>query len=279
MLNVALTHDIDRIDKTTQYITHSIRGIKNLSFRVMINNLKTLRNWKNEYWNFERIMEIEDKYSVRSTFFFLNEPRTFNILDFKNFRNSFGRYSLIEKRVVDIIKLLDKSGWEIGLHGSFNSYKDLNLLKNQKGILENIIGREVAGIRQHYLNLQENRTWELQSEAGFLYDSSWGYAGSVGFKERRIKPFHPLKNKFTVFPLVIMDYCFAAESDKWKRFDEICGMAESENGILVLNWHNCALNRNDFPDSEENYIKCIEKCVNLGARFKTLYEYYQLYNE
>lgn len=279
MLNVSLTHDIDRIVKTTQYITRSIRVLKKLRFREMTYNLKTLSNWKKEYWNFERIMEIEEKYSVKSTFFFLNEPRTFNIRDYKNFINSFGRYSLNEKRVMEIIRLLDKNGWEVGLHGSFNSYKDLNLLKDQKSILENILGRQVTGIRQHYLNLDENLTWELQSEAGFLYDSSWGFTRSIGFKEGRIKPFHPLKNRFTVFPLVIMDYCFAAETDKWKRFDELCRLADRENGILVLNWHNCAFNRNDFPNSEEDYIQCINKFIEKGARFKTLNEFYQLYNE
>ncbi len=274
MFKVALTHDIDRVKKTTQYFTHSLRGVLNGNFSNALKNLRGIGNRNSEYWNFERIMEIEDKYSVRSSFYFLNEPANINIFDFRRFKNSFGRYRITEQRVADIIKLLNRGNWEIGLHGSFNSFKSLDMLKREKKELESVLGAGVIGIRQHYLNLDGIDTWKRQSEAGFLYDSSFGYTKGIGFKEGICRPFNPFNNRFTVFPLAVMDYNFATAKNKWDEFNSLCRTIEKEGGILVLNWHNCAFSKNDYPGSEELYIECIKRCLDAGGIFKTLRQFY-----
>ena len=63
---VCLTHDVDRIRKSYQYITHFIKTGK-------LYHIASLFSKKNPYWKFNKIMEIEERYEVRSTFFFLNE--------------------------------------------------------------------------------------------------------------------------------------------------------------------------------------------------------------
>jgi peptidoglycan/xylan/chitin deacetylase (PgdA/CDA1 family) len=275
MLKAALTHDVDRISKTTQYLTYSLRALLHGEIKKIEYNLKSVKNRKNEFWNFERIMEIEEQYSIRSTFFFLNEPVTYNIFDFENWYHSLGRYRLYENRVADIIKLLDKKGWEVGVHGSYSSYKSPGMLKKEKAELEEVLGKKVAGIRQHYLNLIPGKTWGWQSNAGFLYDSSWGFTKGIGFKNNIIAPFRPLKNNFVVFPLTIMDYCFMEEKERWSRLDRLCSDTEAGNGVLVINWHNNVFSKNDFPGSEETYIECIKRCRDKGAVFKKLEDFYR----
>ncbi len=273
MLKVAITHDIDRITKTYQYLTHSVRALKHRNLKHIEYNIKNISNWKREYWNFEIIMEVESKYSIKSTFFFLNEPVTYNIFNYKNFIHSYGRYKINNKRVKEIIRTLDENGWEIGVHGSFSSYKSKELLKDQKMELEDILGKKVKGIRQHYLNLDLQKTWEYQSESGFLYDSSWGLTRGIGFKGNRKKPFRPLNNDFIVFPLTIMDYCFMGETENWEKFTKICNDIESQDGILVINWHNCSFNENDYPGSKDAFEEMISRCISRGAVIKRLNEF------
>ena len=55
MLKVALTHDVDRVSKSYQYVTHPLKNLFNLQFKGILNNLKSLKSRK-PYWNFEDIL-------------------------------------------------------------------------------------------------------------------------------------------------------------------------------------------------------------------------------
>ena len=68
-------------------------------------------------------MKIEEKLNVRSTFFFLNESKKFNILRPKTYELTLGNYNIHDKKIINAIKLLDAGGWEIGVHGSYDSYR------------------------------------------------------------------------------------------------------------------------------------------------------------
>ena len=86
----------------------------------------------NPYWCFPKIIEIENDYKIKSTFFFLDETIKFDILKISNWPLSLGRYRLEENIVSEIIKYLSNNGWEIGLHGSYNSFNDKNLMLKEK---------------------------------------------------------------------------------------------------------------------------------------------------
>jgi hypothetical protein len=131
-LKVALTHDIDRTVKTYQYITHFLKALKNLDLSRAIYQIPSYKQREKVYWNFDEIIDIENKYGVKSTFFFLIETIPFEFFNISNWKLSLGRYDIKEPRIVDIIHYLDKNGWEIGLHGSFRSFNDLNLLETEK---------------------------------------------------------------------------------------------------------------------------------------------------
>ena len=272
MLRVCLTHDIDRIHKSYQYITQTLRALKRLDLNGLKNQYLSLMT-KNPYWGFDRLIEIENKYDVRSTLFFLSESIKINPLKLKSYYLSMGRYDIESPKVMDIIRYLDGNGWEIGVHGSYNSYQNLSLLKKEKEILESIVGHEIRGIRQHHLNLDDN-TWRLQKEAGFVYDSTLGYTRDIGFKDGIISPYHPFDDEFVVFPLPIMDFCFNTCSDRWTRFEEIVETCVKHNGILVLNYHQHIFHEPDFPGYADDYIQIIERCIERKAVFRTMGEYY-----
>ena len=268
-LVVCLSHDVDRIKKTIQYVTHFIKAIKKRNINLALYHLKSI-SIKNHYWCFEKIMNIENKYGVKSTFFFLKESHPINFLNLESYRLSVGYYDLFNPRIIDIINKLDTSGWEIGLHGSYLSYRDVELLKKEKIALESIVGHKVAGVRQHYLNL-DDYTWKKQIEAGFLYDASFGFKDDVGFKDERYIEFQPFPDKsFKVVPLAIMDSCIMSLPNPYEKALELINIALQKNAILVLNWHQRVFNEIEFPKYKALYIFIIEKCMHKKAKFLTI---------
>ncbi len=277
MLKVALTHDIDRTKKTYQHFTKTMRALLKLDFNKIKNQIFSLGK-RNNYWTFNEIIKIEESYNVKSTYFFLNETIPLKLFKLKTYKLALGRYKILDKKIVDLIKQLDKNGFEIGVHGSYNSYKSLELLKFEKKTLENILGHEVIGIRQHYLNLDEN-TWQKQKEVGFKYDSSIGYSGSlakIGFVDERILPFKPFNDEFTVIPLVLMDVNFMLIKNRWQEFSALLDFCNEKNCFLVVNFHNHVYNELEFPEYKNAFIKIIEECKSKNAEFLTMKEIYEL---
>ena len=272
MLKVAITHDVDRTKKTYQYITHSLKALGNLDFIKLANQVKSIL-LPDKYWGFDEIIKIESEFNIKSTFYFLNESLSFDFFHPSNWELSLGRYNINDSKIIDIINFLDKNGWEVGLHGSFNSYKDRELLLREKKILENILGHEIVGTRQHYLNLNEI-TWNIQFSIGLKYDTSWGLNKDIGFKENKIKPFKPFKNEFLVVPMTIMDTPFVNSKNKWDNLKRIIDKIIKDGSILVINWHTNYYDELEFPNYKNDFIKIIEECKNYNATFYTLKEYY-----
>ncbi len=276
MLRVALTHDVDRTYKSYQYVTYFVKALLNRDTNCALYHFSSLFK-NNPYWNFEEIIRIENEFNVKSTFFFLNESIEFNPLSLSNWKLSLGRYDIKSEKIINAIRFLDSNGWEIGVHGSYNSYKNPELLLKEKKILENILGHEVFGVRQHYLNLDEKRTWKYQKELGFKYDASFGYTDSIGFMGKKVIPFKPFSDGFVVFPLPIMDSCFMNTVSKWEKFQELIDIVLKNNALLVINWHQRSFNRDEFPGYTETYTDIIEKSIDMKAKFFTLGEYLKVF--
>ena len=274
MLKVSLTHDVDRTEKTYQYLTHTLKALRKGDMRTASYHLGSLNRRKQVYWNFEDIMEIEDRFDARSTFYFLLESFPFSLLKPKSWKLALGRYDIHEERITELIHQLIAGGWEIGLHGSWASYNSPELLKKEKQMLEDVAGQQVKGIRQHYLNWNED-TWQLQKQAGFLYDTTWGYTRKIGYRENKVKPFAPFNDHFKVFPMAIMDSCYMNTPDRLRELYKLIQLTRDNDAVLVINWHSNNYNEKDFPGYREAYIEIIEACKAEGARFGTLEEFYE----
>ena len=275
MIHVCLTHDIDRIDKTYQYVTKPLRALKKGHFCLFFRYIWSALIIRRPYWGFDEIIKIEEKYGVKSTCFFLNESIRPQWTNPKTWKLAFGRYDIHDKRIVNIIHELDAKGWEVGVHGSYRSNCDYDLLKHEKNVLEEIVGHEVIGIRQHYLNFADN-TFEIHAKAGFKYDSTWGLTRGIGFKERRVKPFFPIAGSdYCEIPMTIMDSPFAETANKWDEFEKIADEIYKNDAYMVINYHNNNFSNSDFLSYDSDYIHIIERLKKRGAHFMTMGEAYQ----
>lgn len=268
---VFLSHDVDRVRKTYQFFTHFI--IEKRSYHLF-----SIFQKPNPYWSFEKIMDIEKKYDVRSTFFFLKETKKLKIFHPSTYILSLGHYDFNEPAVRQIIKKLDEGGWEIGLHGSYDSYNNKDLLLKEKKELEKVLGKSVIGIRQHFLNLEIPKTWEFQKAIGFYYDSTFGYKDKIGFRDDRVMPFRPFDDHFLIIPLIVMDGTlfsnYKDDKSRWDVVKEAINFAEKKRGLITFLWHQRVFNEKEFPGWSTMYEKIIKECQDKNAWFATGKEIY-----
>lgn len=261
-----LSHDVDRVHKSMAHSLYYCLKQKRLY------HLQTLISGENPYWNFERIMELESKYGAKSTFFFLNESIKVNLFKPKSFILSKGRYKINDSKITSIIKKIDKNGWEVGLHGSYNSYCDKSLLLHEKKMLEDILGHDVYSIRQHYLNNRIPETWQIQQSIGLKYDTTFVMNNDVGFHRNVYYPFRPFDNSdFTVIPTVIMDiYLLRGGRDQKaaeRTIDELIGICKEKKTILLVLWHQRSLNPKEFSVLYNLYVYLLDSIKANNGEF------------
>ncbi|UWG47980.1 Peptidoglycan/xylan/chitin deacetylase, PgdA/CDA1 family [Halanaeroarchaeum sp. HSR-CO] len=264
---LALTHDVDRVRKTYQALYYAMT-------RRDPGSLLDLLPGRSPYWQFQTVMDIESDLGVRSAFYFLDERSLFGErpprewLDPTSWRLYAGRYDLAEREITDTVVELDEGGWEIGLHGSYDSYRNPDQLRREKRRLERILGHPVMGGRQHYLNLKRPDTWKYQAAAGLRYDSSLGSSSEYGF-DGRYEPFRPFDDEFVVFPLTVMEKTLpAVESDPeraWAVCEDLLQEARENAAVMTVLWHPSYFYDRDHPNYGTIYRRLIERALEMGA--------------
>ncbi len=236
---VCLTHDIDAVHLSKLGAVYG--AAKSLmqcqiksAFKTLFSNIN--KNW-NPWWNFKDIIALEEKYGANSSFYFLT-------LDEKDLDFNFN----IEDLKYEIRYIID-NGWEVGLHGGHRAYNNLIEIKEKKQRLEKVLGKKVIGYRNHFLKFKVPDTWKLLSKAGFKYDTTFGYADMVGFRNGMCHPFKPFNlntNKeidILEIPLTIMDgmlfnYMKLDMEGAWKITKMLIDTVEKYNGVITILWHN-----------------------------------------
>ena len=270
---LALSHDVDRVAKRWQFLFYFFRTIARRQperFRLHSRSLGALLRGDDPYWNFERIIKLESDLGVRSTFFFLNEQGRASLFNPRSMVLFWGRYNPNEERIRQVIRKLDAGGWEVGLHGSFHSYRDEALLRGEKAKLEAILKKPVRGIRQHYLNLDIPHTWKIQARVGLIYDSRLRHSDQVGFGNTSL-PFFPrdpssgLEIPILQIPLTIMDGPLMRMEEPWAEALPLINLVEQEKGVLTINWHQRVFNPWEFQAYQDMYIRIVRECQRRGA--------------
>jgi len=79
----------------------------------------------------------------------------------------------------------------IGLHPSYYSMHDIDIIQKEKSSLENVIHQKIVASRQHYLRMDIARTPKLLIQSGIQYDFTTGFASAKGgFRAGTAFPFY-----------------------------------------------------------------------------------------
>jgi peptidoglycan/xylan/chitin deacetylase (PgdA/CDA1 family) len=264
-----LTHDIDAAEKWSKSGLYgearhwgaiALKERKPLStINRMAKAMAFMLNSDDPYWNFDRIMNMEKQYGFSSSFYFFGGGR--HKLD--------ARYSVEDGKISTLLSEIQSRGHEVGLHGSFDSYSKLEMLRSEKENLEKVAG-EIFSIRQHYLRFDTQKTFDIYEKLGIKCDVTLGFAAHEGFRAGICLPFYPYNleedRPFDVLeiPLTIMDgtlsdakYRGLNAEEAWQSVKSLLETVKRQRGCIVLLWHNTHLDRFESADFAEVYERTL----------------------
>jgi peptidoglycan/xylan/chitin deacetylase (PgdA/CDA1 family) len=140
-------------------------------------------------------------------------------------------------------RALASDGWEIGVHG-IDSHLDPHTARIEKHAVETMLGREVAGIRMHWLYHRGESTYQVLREAGYLYDATLGWNDAVGWPGEQYQPFR-VHSGLWVLPLNIQDGGLLSDSRLGPppgaaaaQVRKILDEAYARRAVVTILWHN-----------------------------------------
>jgi hypothetical protein len=262
---VCITHDVDVI--SLQAIKENFRRIKHLmktwsqqktkqNLIIAFESLEKIANSifssQDPYHRIEDWLKVEHEVGARSTFFFSPE----HVLQ-PHYSDCWYKYDDKLRfegeniTVAELMRELNRRGFEIGLHPSWYSYNSVDEMKYQKEQIEKVLDCEIVSVRQHFLHFDNKITPSVQEAAGFKYDSTLGFNDNIGFRRGTsyAYPLYNIENNKTLpsweIPLIIQDGAMfhpkkGMRLDKVKALEYIQMIAEKVKevgGILTLLWH------------------------------------------
>lgn len=259
---LCLTHDIDHV--YTPIFKKGLsawRSLKRGEIREAVGSISQVRSRKRPLCNFNDIMDLEEKYGGKSTFFFMVESPGDRA------------YSYDIEDVAEEIGEIVERGWEVGLHGGFTTHLDEQELRVKKERLERITSSPVQGYRNHYLCFKVPDTWEMLARAGFMYDSTLSYGDCAGFRNGMCHPFIPfnLNSGRSIgvieIPLILMDGVLDSthmrldRATSWRLIRMLIDSVARVHGVFTVVWHNTLMRGEDL----EMYRKILDYCKEKDA--------------
>ena len=222
------------------------------------------------FFTFEWLMDQSERAGLSSAFYFIC-GHSAGRLD--------GDYGIRHPRIRKLLRRIHARGHELGVHGSYNSFRCAQTLRGEFEALRSVCAEEGIsqarwGVRQHVLRFDCARTPAVWEAAGFAYDATLGYADSAGFRCGTCHPFplfdHAARRTLKVMerPLVAMDVTLMSPEYEGlgpdaaaERIEALRGACRRENGEFVLLWHNCQLT---VPGWRELYARVVKEsaCQN-----------------
>lgn len=203
------------------------------------------------YNTFDWLMDVSEANGLRSAFYFIcgrSDP------------TKDADYEIEHPVIRDLLRRIHSRGHEIGLHPSYNAFRDPVVIKKEFQNLKRVCADEEIvqaewGGRMHYLRCHYPSTMLSCSNAGLSYDATLGYADHPGFRCGTCfdyPGFDPGKNKIlniTIRPLIMMESTLieglylglGVGANAIDMALSLKGACKKVNGSFNFLWHNSSL--------------------------------------
>ena len=220
-----------------------------------------LSGTKDPYDSYDLMNDLHKEHKLNPIYFFLVAKK--NGLYDKNILPQ-------NKAMQELIKThADK--YSIGIHPSWQSYNNDELLLEEKEILQSISGVKIDSSRQHYIKFSLPETYRKLIEAGITNDYSMGYGSINGFRASTASPFYWYDlNAEKITSLRIHPFCFMDANCFYEQklsveasFTELMNFYQSckkVNAPFVSIFHNNFLGTDKmFLGWKDLYVKFISQ--------------------
>lgn len=214
---------------------------------------------------FDWLMDVSEANGLKSAFYF--------ICGCTNAKYD-ADYDINHPAIRYLIRKISQRGHEVGIHPSYETFRDFEQLKREFDVLIKVaesegVAQKAWGGRMHYLRWKQPQTLRAWSRAGLTYDSTLGYPDQPGFRSgtsHEYFAFDPIRGEalpVKVRPLVMME---SSVIDERKQGHEVRHALQSRilelkmrcflvEGNFSLLWHNSSLN---FDLSRSVYKEALE---------------------
>jgi hypothetical protein len=226
-----------------------------LAMRRLLSRYRIARhNFDGDVGNtFDFIMDTSEARGITSAFYFITD-HTAGTRD--------GTYSIEHSWVRALMRRLHDRGHEIGLHPSYNSFRDPSQTRIEFDRLRQVCDEEgirqtTWGGRQHYLRWSNPETWQNWDQAGLDYDSTLSFADRVGFRSGvcfeypvfdlrarirlKVRERPLLVMEATLFKTASPNYMAQSDEDGLATLDALRSAVGHYSGDFALLWHNSSL--------------------------------------
>lgn len=261
--NIRISHDLDAIKLTKQIILKQLglkifQSLKYLvkrkfkkSLMIICSIFKILRH-ANEYDNIKKVITKEDNLFIKPIINIHSRSKNRGPLKWLLDPS----YSLNDQEILNLLKILRKKGWEIGLHPSYFSFNSSKEILREKLRLKKILKFNVKSIRQHWLRFSWKETWLAQNKAGLDNDYTLMFNDKAGFRNSAALTFTSFYLKNTNHKINSSSFMDAHKREN-SLFDKILDEVSLVKGSTCFLWHTHTLGKGF--GWEKDWEECILK--------------------
>jgi len=264
------TIDIDRAYhfKSSGIVKNTARLIRALTkgdTERLSNIINTgLGKRKDPFDTYQFLHQLHEKYGLAPIFFFLLSHKGDSTHDVNIHPND----ELLQKLIKETAKVAN-----VGIHPSYASNIHSVKLKEEKALLDTLLGKTVDISRQHYLKLHLPKTYLQLIKAGINHDYTMGYASQVGFRSGTCTPFfwydlqlekqsHLKVHPFAVMDATLLKYLKLQPHQATMLINELVESVKMVDGTFYSLWHNESLSESgNWKGWKEVYEKMIASSV------------------
>ncbi len=215
------------------------KSLKSGSFKKRLNVL--FGKEQDPYDTFDYQLQVHKKHKVSPIYFFLLGDYGLND---KNIPSKNKTFQSLIKSIADYS--------EIGIHPSYASNKNIEVLTKEIKKLQNITHRNTTKSRQHFLKLNLPNTYRNLIDNDIKADYTMGYAEHPGFRASICNPFYfydldvEAETKLLIMPFTTMEatyqyYKKSTPEEASQHISELLKTVKSVNGTFISVWHNESL--------------------------------------
>jgi Family of unknown function (DUF7033) len=216
------------------------RSFVNGEWSIVNERLKVLSGKSNDpYDAYEWMDQLHEKNNLKPLYFFhvASEKGKYD----KNISPSHPAMQQLIKQHAE--------KYSIGIHPSWASGNDENLLEKEIKALESATGKKITASRQHYIRFTLPHSFRRLITAGITDDNSMGYGSINGFRASVASSFYWYDlEKEQQTDLLLHPFCFMEANSFFEQkylpqraYEEMMhyyNAVKSVNGTLITIWHN-----------------------------------------